>query len=74
MFYTVIIISLVDIIIHCEFSCKKAFKLLCQKITEGMGATSDGGVTILVSLHRFFFSSSLDTDKTWYHCFEFQPV
>ena len=21
-----------------------------------------------------FFSSSLDTDKTWYHCFEFQPM
>ena len=40
-------------------------------------ATSDGGacVTILGLFYcTGFFSPSLDTEKTWYHCFEFQPM
>ena len=50
--------------------------ILCQKILE-----SEEPRVMAVCMcddPRFiapgFFSPSLDTEKTWYHCFEFQPM
>ena len=47
--------------------------ILCQKIPARVMAVYMCDDPCLFYCAGFF-SPSLDTEKTWYHCFEFQPM